>query len=440
MYRRALFHALIGACAASSLLAISVADASAATRWVSNSASISSPNNSCTHPGYNTIQSAIAAPGSGTIEVCTGAYAEQLTVTKAVKLDAANGAGTAKVVLPGTPADSTTQCDTATGTESYQPDQDLLSICTSETVSITGLTFEPKWPAGTCDESLYGILVAGGATLKATNVTVDGGGASPINGCQGGVSVQVGMAWTKPVEIGHATLSQDTVTGYQKNGITVDGEGSSANIMHTSVVGAGATPATAQNGIQVSNGARGKISASSVSGNECDLTIPEPQPGEIPCGSDAFADYQATGILFYGAAAGSKVTSTSLSENDIGLYFDSENPFQPSSAELIVQKDAFSGDRYEGILLEKGDASIKDNTITGPANIGIDLLQYEGQAYAPTSSASHDDIHGMSEAAVKVESDKQPGDHPGSFTINGSTLSGNAQTLVDESTTFTVVL
>ncbi len=367
MYRRALFHALIGACAVSSVLAILAADASAATLWVSNSTSISSPHNSCTHPGYNTIQSAIAVAGSGTIEVCTGTYAEQLTITAPVKLNAANGAGTAKVALPATPADSTTKCDTATGTENYQPDQDLVSICTPGTVGITGLTFEPKWPA-ICYDSLYGILVAGGATLKATNVTVDGGGANPINGCQGGVSIQVGMAWTSPVEVGHATLSQDTVTEYQKNGITVDGTGSSAKISHTTVIGAGPTPETAQNGIQVSNGALGAISSSSVSGNECDHSS---------CGADAFTDYQATGVLFYGAASGSKLTSTTLEGNDIGVYFDSESPTQPSSAEVTIQKDAFSNDRYEGIALDKGDASVKNDTIAGTGDIGIDLFQYE---------------------------------------------------------------
>jgi nitrous oxidase accessory protein NosD len=439
VYRRGLVYALIGGCAALSSLVVSVAGASAATLWVSHSAVTSSPGSSCANPGYNTIQSAIAA-GGGTVDVCTGSYTEQLTIERAVKLVAVNGAGTAKVVLPATPVDATTKCDTAKGTESYEADQDLVSICTPGTVTITGLTLEPKWPAGDCYDSLYGILVAGGATLKATNVTVDGGGASPINGCQGGVAIQVGMAWTSPVEVGHATLSEDTVTEYQKNGITVDGVGSSAKIAHTNVIGAGPTPATAQNGIQVSNGALGQITASSVSGDECNLTIPEPQPGQTPCGSDAFEDYQAAGILFYGAASGSKVTSTELKENDIGVYFLSASPAQPTSPEVKIEKDLFSGDRYEGVALDQGDALLKDDTIAGPGNIGIDLFQYQEQAYAPTSSAAHDEIDGMSDAAVKVESDKQAGDHAGSFTLSGSTLSGDAQAVMDESATFTVVL
>ena len=444
MYRRTPTRALITAFAALSALVVPAAGASAANLWVSNSATVSSPENSCAHPGYNSIQSAIAAAGSGTVQVCTGTYTEQLTIVKPVKLSAANGAGTARVVLPSNPAVSTTACDAASlkglkkleveqgNPESdAQPDENALSICTSGTVSITGLTFEPKWPGGTCYDSLYGILVGGGATLKATDVTVDGGGASPINGCQGGVAIQIGMAWSSPVEPGHATLSQDTVTEYQKNGITVDGHGSTAKITNSTITGAGATPETAQNGIQVSNGAGATISSSSVSANECD---------NASCGPDAFTDTQATGILFYGAAAGSKVTSSTLKENDIGFYLVSDSPTQPTSAEATIEKDVLSGDRYEGVALDQGDAFLKEDTISGPGNIGIDLFQYEGQTYAPTSSGSHDAISGMSGAGVKVESDNLPGDHPGSFTLTGSTLSGNAQALLDESTTFTVLL
>jgi hypothetical protein len=445
MCRRAFARALIGLCAALSTVAVSTAGASAAVLWVSNSAVVSSPGNSCAHPGYSSIGAALAVPGSGaTIEVCTGDYTEQLTIVKPVKLDAANGTGTAKVVLPSSPAVSTTPCDEASlkglqkleveegNPESEaQPDQDAVSICTSGTVSITGLTFEPKWTASPCYDSLYGILVAGGATLKATDVTVDGGGAFPINGCQGGIGIQVGMAWSIPVEAGHATLTGDDITEYQKNGITVDGHGSSAKINKTTVVGAGATTQTAQNGIQVSNGALATITSSSVSGNECD---------NGGCSANAFEGYQATGVLFYGAAAGSKVSGTVLKENDVGVYFVSVSPTQPTSPEVTIQKDVLTGNRYEGVNLDQGDASVKDNLITGPGEIGIDLFQYEGQSYAPTSSASGDEVEGMSEAAVEVQSDKAAGDHAGSFTISRSSLSNNVQVLDDESETFHVVL
>ena len=377
MSKRALRSTCIGACAALSVLIVpAAASASLTSLWVSNSAPVSSPGNSCAHPGYATIQAAIAAAAlNATVHICPGTYTEQLTIIQSVKIVAVDAAGSVKVVLPAAPANSKTACDEAPGTGAYQPDQDGVSICTAGTVTITGLTFEPKWVSGTCYDSLYGILVAGGATLKATNVTVDGGGASPINGCQGGVSVQVGMAWTTPVEVGHATLAHDTITEYQKNGITVDGTSSSANVTSTNVVGAGATTQTAQNGIQVSNGALGIIKSSTVSGNECD---------NAACGPEGFSQTQATGLLFYGAASGSLVTGSTLEGNDIGAYYVSSSATQPTSPEVTISKDVFNGNRYEGVALDQGDASVKGDTITGPGEIGIDLFQYEAQAYAPT--------------------------------------------------------
>ena len=59
----------------------------------------------------------------------------------------------------------------------------------------------------------YGILVGGGDTLVMSNSAVVAGGAVPINGCQGGIGIQVGMAWTTPVERGHLTLTNVTVCG-----------------------------------------------------------------------------------------------------------------------------------------------------------------------------------------------------------------------------------
>ena len=43
------------------------------------------------------------------------------------------------------------------------------------------------------------------------------------------------------------------VNTYQKNGITVDGNGSGATINNATVTGTGETPSIAQNGIQISD-------------------------------------------------------------------------------------------------------------------------------------------------------------------------------------------
>jgi hypothetical protein len=425
--------AVVAAVAGGSAILSGAAIAAApSTLWVS-SATVSTADSSCAKPGYNTIQSAIsAAPAGATIEICAGRYTEQLQITRSVSL-IANGAVT--VALPSAPADSTTACDTAPGTGAYQPDQDGIVICGPATVSITGLTVDAAWPTGTCDDSLYGVLVAGNATLTLVNSSIVAAGAVPLNGCQGGVGLQVGMAWTTPVEVGHATLINDTISGYQKNGVTIDGAGSSATISETTVTGAGPTTMIAQNGIQVSNGALGTISGSTITGNECNYVTPSPG---VSCGADSMADYQASGVLFYGAAAGSSVTGSSINANDIGVYNAEDSATAPSAPVVSISGDSLVNDRYEGVLLDQGWASISADVIRG-GNVGVQALQYAGQSYGANGNMSADVITGESVAAVQVYSDHAAsGDLPGVLNIQLCVLDGNAARVLDNSSNYKV--
>jgi Right handed beta helix region len=412
------------AATAAGLVAVPAA-ASAASLWVAHAPTVSGSGKSCTSPGYNTIQSALAKAGSGVkIEVCTGTYVEQLQLTTPVSIVAA---GPVTVQLPAKPQDSTTACDTAKGTESYEADQDAIAVCGTGAYSISGVTLEADWPAGTCYDSLYGILVGGGAALKLTDSSIAGAGADPINGCQGGVGIQVGMAWTEPVEVGTATLTNDTIAGYQKNGITVDGAGSSATITSTTVTGAGPTEATAQNGIQVSNGAQAKISESTITGDECNLTLSqaELEKGATECGENSLADYQAAGILFLGAATGSSVSKSTISDSDIGVYTYDTSKEAPTSSQVTISDDTLSNDRYESIALDQGWTTVKGDALEG-GNVGIQLLQYAGQSYGPVGTGSGDTISGMHDWAVQGYSDENAAqDQPGSFSIVKSAISGN---------------
>jgi hypothetical protein len=390
------------------------AAASAASLWVAHATTVSGNGTSCTKPGYNTIQSALEkASSGGKVEVCGGTYTEQLQITNPVTI-AANGSVTVK--LPANPANATTECDTATGTQSYAADQDEVSICTSGTVTLTGLTIDAAWPGGTCYESLYGVLVAGGATLKASGLAITAAGAVPLDGCQGGVGIQVGMGWTTPVEVGHATLSNVSVSGYQKNGITVDGTGSTATISNTTVTGIGATPEIAQNGIQVSNGAESKISNSVITGDECDVSV---------CGPNSLTETQSAGILFYGASAGSSVSKSTISDSDVGVYSADASPTAPTSSQLAITSDKLTADRYESVLLDQGWATVNSDEIEG-GNVGIQLIQYAGQSYGAKGTGSNDTISGMADWAVQGLSDGKVGeDRAGSFAILKSHISGN---------------
>src|SRR5271169_4654492 len=83
-----------------------------------------------------------------------------------------------------------------------QTPQSVIEICaagpggadtTGVKVTVSDLTVAGNWPGSVCYDSLYDILVEGGASLALTDSTVEKAGAvSPLSGCQGGVGVEVG--------------------------------------------------------------------------------------------------------------------------------------------------------------------------------------------------------------------------------------------------------
>jgi hypothetical protein len=117
-------------------------------------------------------------------------------------------------------------------------------------------------------------------------------------------------------QIGHATLDRDTIDNYQKNGITIDGIDSTASIFEVTVTGAGPTNQIAQNGIQISFGATGTVSNSTITGNNYTGT------------GEAFS----TGVLVVGGGGSScgigkysplvrhaSVIRNTLINNDVGI-------------------------------------------------------------------------------------------------------------------------
>ncbi len=406
--------------------------------WVSKAAIPSTQaDTSCTKPGYNTVQAAVNAATTGeTINLCAGTYAEQVQITKSVSIV---GTGSPIITLPATPADSTTACDAAfdATVPASEANEDGVAVCGAVNVTLQGVTVNASFaqPTANCATvtGYYGILVGGGATLNFISSAVTGAGAVPLNGCQGGIGIEAGSSTTTPVQVGHLNVLGSHISGYQKNGITVDGSGSSAAIGATTVTGAGPTPVIAQNGIQISDGAIGHITGSTITGDECNY------PGS--CGPNGLTQYGGAGFLFYAAAAGSGVSSSTISGNDEGIYYSADPAAgAPKAPGVTIANDTLINDRYQGIQLDQGDASIVGTSITG-GNVGIQVLQYQGQAFGVNDTACSDTIKGESVAAVQVLSDQaSTGDYPGTFTIEHSRfLTGNAASVLDNSKNLKVI-
>jgi hypothetical protein len=391
----------IGVAAALSLLASVPAGADASTLYVSETPS--GNGSSCTHAGFKEVQTAIdeaeATPGS-TVEVCGGTYREQLEITGEVRIVGKSGA---KVTLPAAIADSNTACDRAIDALGGQPDQDLVSICTRDTVKLSKLTLEAKWPPDTCYDGLYNTMVGGGATLEASNVNFDGAGVEG-SGCQGGVGIEVGTSGvegpisvtTPALEVGHAVLTHDTVSEYQKNGVTVDGDGSTLTVQPTvTITGAGPGP-QGQNGIQVSRGAVASIVKATISKDECDIAS--------VCGSETASQWEedAAGVLLYLPGSQTTVESSKLSENDIGVEYISGRETRPSDPELLLIHNTVSGG-YASVQINQGNADLEKNKLSGGlVGIDVNVNEYGGGFYAPDATSKGDHIEG-STASVLVE-------------------------------------
>jgi hypothetical protein len=420
------FRAVAGLAAALSLTGAAVAMlpaqaalAASHVLWVSSAAPVGGGTGlNCDKPGYNTIQSAInAAPPGGTIDICGGTYSGQLQITSSVTLDSVQGKAT--VQLPAVPAADTTTCDADINTQYSVSDQDGISVCGDVTANMRGIIVNAAWPGDTCSDALYGLMIGGGATVNFADSSVTAAGAVPLNGCQGGVGIEAGVTASSPAQtgqVGHLDLTDSAVSGYQKNGITIDGAGSTATIDNATVTGIGQTTEIAQNGIQVSDGATAQITSSRVTADECNY------PGGV-CGPNGLTQTQSAAVLLYGAGAGTTVSHSELTDSDMGIYYVADpSASPPASPTATFSSDTFTDDRYESVLFDQGDATLTDSTMTG-GDVGIEAIQYSAQTFGVDSTVSDVKATHMSEASVEALSDLGAGDPRGTLTVEGSLIS-----------------
>ena len=144
----------------------------------------------------------------------------------------------------------------------------------------------------------YGV-VADGAIVNVTDSDVHDIGDVPFDGSQHGV----GIYFTNGAS---GDISGNTVSAYQKGGIVVNGDGTTATVTGNTVTGLGPVDFIAQNGIQVSRGAVATVRGNDISANFYTGHVGVgPNPGgQNPPGWEYFS----TGLLLYQA---DKATSTS---------------------------------------------------------------------------------------------------------------------------------
>nr|MBA3915902.1 right-handed parallel beta-helix repeat-containing protein [Terriglobales bacterium] len=151
------------------------------------------------------------------------------------------------------------------------------------------------------------------------------------------------------------TVTQSVVQNYQKNGITANEAGTTATITSNNITGIGATPAIAQNGIQIAYGAGGTISANDVS-------------------DDVYTGgfYGSAGILVY-ASANVSITSNTVSNTQYGITVDSD-PDLGAADNAIVNANRISSTRnFDAIDLCSDHDTAKNNTLSASDEAGIHI-------------------------------------------------------------------
>jgi hypothetical protein len=174
----------------------------------------------------------------------------------------------------------------------------------------------------------FAVVVNGDVGSVSVNVkgsTIHDIGESPLNGTQHGVAIYY-RAFGGTAS---GTISGNTLTNYQKGGITTNGN-ISATITNNTVTGQGPVDYIAQNGIQVAYGAKATVTGNTVTGNS--------YTGNTGFEADSSGGILVVGGEYFGTGlantVGLTITKNTLTGNDVGVWIvnadASNNP--PSTA------------------------------------------------------------------------------------------------------------
>lgn len=344
----------------------------------------------------------LVAPG-GTVTVKPGTYVETVDISKPLTL---HGSGPRTVIL--SPTMVTARCG-ASGT-TRQP-----IICVNNTVdggsvNIDSLVVDGNGQ-GAANTNLFGIFYLD-TPGSISRVGVDRVRSEPISGVQGGVAINFDNTGTPvPVSVDHST-----VTDYQKAGIVFNGDLTATATANT-VTGAGLQPIGA-NGVQVAFGALATVTGNTITDNRCDATL------QANCGTDAVNKSQSGGVILLGAKAGTVIKQNTITGNDTGVDVESESS-TPGPQSVTVSDNVLTGNRDFGVDVFAGQATIKNNRITGaPTAVGI--LALEGTAAAAGQiTAEGNELRGLGTALRVFDNTTSDTNNVPSLTAGYNRISGN---------------
>ena len=275
---------------------------------------------------FSTIQAAINFSNAGeVIYVEPGTYTEQLQIQKAITVQ-----GTAPGVIVQSP--SSLPLSFTTSAEHHP----IIYVHDTNDVSLVDLTVDGGGLGNTYNYDRFDGVAYYNAGGTIQNNTIRDITDTPLDGMQRGVGIYAYNADGSPRTL---DVIGNTILDYQKNGMALSGNNLVVDVENNTVTGAGPTNQIAQNGIQVSYGATGKVIGNTVSGNY--WTGKYAGPGNNDPATDPNAD-SAAGILIY----------------------------EPGSSALDISNNTLTDNQIGIASVAAASLNIHDNTIQGPDHIG----------------------------------------------------------------------
>lgn len=178
-------------------------------------------------------------------------------------------------------------------------------------------------------------------------------------------------------------ILQNSVTNYQKDGITCREAGTTCTVSSNTVsFYAPYAPYIGPNGIEIAYSATGTISGNTVSGNVCTY-YPNPPGAVAICGPDVLSatESQATGIITGMTIGTVTISGNTLTGNDIGIELLSD------TATITVTSNTISGSTYQGVVVYDESQSVTNNTFSNE-QVGIEAASNAGAAVTVTVSGN----------------------------------------------------
>lgn len=159
----------------------------------------------------------------------------------------------------------------------------------------------------------YGILNNSGK-VTVTSSRIHNIGETPFNGDQHGVGIDFISNGSKPVG---GSITKNQVSLYQKNGIVVRGQTSSAiTVGNNTVTGRGPIPDIAQNGIEIGFSALATVTNNTVSGNSYKGSNDAASGGILVFGGACYSGLSSTPEV----TTNTRISGNTLTGNDVGVF------------------------------------------------------------------------------------------------------------------------